>query len=52
MDENINPDLADELNERLKEVVSTNAELLKGTRIYNTLLDQIADNNLTINNYI
>lgn len=52
MDENINPDLADELNERLKEAVSTNAELLKGTRIYNTLLDQIADNNLTINNYI
>jgi len=48
--DNIN--LTDQLNKKLLETVEANAELIRGSKIYNSLIAQIAENEEKINKYI
>lgn len=47
-----NVNLTDQLNKKLLETVEANAELIRGSKIYNSLIAQIAENEEKINKYI
>ena len=46
-----NVNLTDQLNKKLLETVEANAELIRGSKIYNSLIAQIAENEEKINKY-